>query len=109
LIGPSENGRQIPNPRTSITHNGDETLGNAPVGSGSTPSKGKFSRGFACIAKSVTGNFGDGCRNANLLLSIKAQGGGNGSCPVPAEHDILFSPEGHQQQQIDALYRLYPP
>jgi hypothetical protein len=39
LIGPGENGRQIANPRTSVTHQDDETLGNPAVSSGSTPSK----------------------------------------------------------------------
>jgi hypothetical protein len=76
------------------------------LGSGSTPSQRKFSGGFAPVAKGVSGDLGDGCRNANLLLSIKAQGGGNRARPVPAEHNILLSPEGHQQQSRASLGRL---
>jgi hypothetical protein len=66
-----------------------------PVGSGSTPSQRKLRRRIPSVAKGVSGNLGDCRRDANLLLSIEVQRGGDGAHPVTAEHDILFSPEGH--------------
>jgi hypothetical protein len=78
-------------------------LGNPAASSGSTLSKQKFSRSVACITKSVASDLGDGCRDANLLLSIKVQGSRKGTCPITAEHDILLSPDGHQQQSRASL------
>jgi hypothetical protein len=71
-----------------------------------TSSQRKFNRSLVGITKGVAGYLGDGCRDANLLLSIKAQGRGDGTRPVPAKHHILFSAQGHQQQSRTSLRSL---
>ena len=77
-------------------HDRDETL--LPARGGSITGKQKFSSSASRIPEGVAGNLGHGCRNANLLLAIKAQGGGDDACPISAKHNILFALEGHQHQ-----------